>query len=236
MKRFIVVLLVLISGCKPATHSTADLSSPSQETRDAAAKILRATAKPPSKLKWLFFTSHIRKGESETNILALVRSYHLNTKPNFGMGGLVDNWVYRLDDYWCLSCDFNDTDKSLMRWKLLPRWRAVAVWPSTNFTGIWINYYANGQRFTEGTYTNGIRSGKFTTFEPDGLKSSVWDYNHGKANGLYTQYFPSGQIQYQVQYSNSVSIGIGVWYNKDDSTNHITDYSKPRTNAVTSVK
>jgi hypothetical protein len=55
MKRLFPVLLVLILGCKPAANPVSDLASPSQETRDAAAIVLRATAKPPPKIKWFFF-------------------------------------------------------------------------------------------------------------------------------------------------------------------------------------
>ncbi|HXR48185.1 MAG TPA: hypothetical protein VN784_12175 [Candidatus Limnocylindrales bacterium] len=230
MKRFFAVLLILISGCKPATAPTADLASPSQATRDATAKILRATAKPPSKLKWFFFTCHIRNGEDETNILALLRSYKLSAQPETGFGGIGEYREYRLDDYWLLGCEFNNNDihaRPLTGWKLVSRWRDYFMLPATNFSGVWITYYANGQKSSEANYTNGSRSGEFTSFYPNGSKSQVWHYENWKANGLYTQYFPSGQIQYQVQYSNNVRVGFGVWYNKDGSTNHVTDYSKP---------
>jgi hypothetical protein len=226
MKWFFVILFVLIAGCKPATRPTADLASPSQETRDAAAEVLRATAKPPHKIKWFFFTCHIRKGENQTNILALLRSYHLNTQPEGGFGGLVNYYVYRLDDYWLLDCAFDSNDNSLMRWKIIPGWRDYFTLPPTNFSGIWITYYANGQKSSQGNFKDGSRSGEVITFYPEGSKSSVWHYNRGLPQGLYTSYFPSGQMQYQVQYSNNVRVGTGVWYNQDGSTNHVTDYLK----------
>jgi len=100
MKRFFAILLVVISGCKPAPSPSADLASPSQEVRDAAAKMLRVTAKPPSKLKWFFFTRHVYKGERETDVLALLRSHHLNTQIEGGLGGGGINYEeFRLDDY-----------------------------------------------------------------------------------------------------------------------------------------
>jgi len=226
VKRFFPVLLILILGCKPSANLTSDLASPSQETRDAAAKILRATAKPPSKIKWVLLTAKIRTGENRTNILELLRPY--NVTPQFGVGSLAYSEYYQLDDYWILACEYGADDNSLIQWKLSSRWRPVLVWPSTNFSGVWINYFANGQKCTEGDYKDGIRSGEFTTFKPNGSKNSVWHYDRGRAEGLYTQYFPSGQIQYQVQYSNSVHVGIGVWYNEDGTTNHVIKYSNPR--------
>jgi hypothetical protein len=217
----------MILGCKPAASPTADLTSPSQETRDAVAKILRVTAKPPSKIKWFFFTYHIKTGENETNILSLLHSYNLSTQPEAGMGGLTDYAEYRLDDYWLLGCLYDDNDKSLMRWKLISRWCNVFFLPPTNFSGVWITYYANGQKSSESNYKDGNRSGEFISFYPDGSKSSVRHYNHGMNDGLYTQFFPSGETQYQVQYSNNVRGEIGIWYNKDGTTNHVTKYPKP---------
>ena len=230
MKLLFPALLVLCLGCKPSNSPTADLASPSQETRDAAAKTLRATAKPPPRIKWFFFTSHIKTGETESNILELLRSSNLSTNIVGGMGGLVDYYEYRLDDYWLLGCVFNNNDykrKILEDWKLIPRWRDVWVRPPTNFTGIWITYFANGQTNSEANYKDGFRSGKESYFYPDGSISSVWHYDHDKRNGSWKQYFSSGRIQDQVQYSNNVRIGIRVRYNEDGTTNFIKNYSKP---------
>ena len=239
MKRFIALLLVVISGCKPAPSPSADMASPSKEVRDAAARMLRANAKPPSKSKWFLLTHRIHNGETKTNVLALLRSYNLSTTPEFGEGDWNEFWTYRLDDYWLLQCEFDGGkklggEKLLAKWQLLPRWRSYWVPPPTNLTGVWNNYYANGQTFTEDHYQKGKRSGEFTTFEPDGWKHSVYHYDHDILNGSVTIYYPSGQIQFQGQYSNSLHVGISVRYNEDGSTNKITDLSKPRTNAVIS--
>jgi hypothetical protein len=67
MKQYFAVLLILIAGCKRASLPTADLSSPSQETRDVAAKILQTKAKAPSKMRWFFFSYHIKTGESQAS-------------------------------------------------------------------------------------------------------------------------------------------------------------------------
>jgi len=227
---FAIVLAVLLSLFLYQIYKpnlpTSDLASLSQETRDAAAKILRATAKPPSKIKWILRTAFIRKGENETNILALLRYYNSSTGPVGGMGGLVVCYDYQLDDYWVLECVFNDTDKCLLRWKLFPSWRVVAVWPSTNFSGVWINYFANGQKFTECNYTNGSRFGEQITFYPNGSKSSVTQFDNG-VEKRFTGFFPSGRIQSQGQYSNGTTVGTWIQYNEDGSTNHIEVNSKP---------
>jgi hypothetical protein len=245
MKRlFAASFVVLFAGlclyllCKPAPLPTSDLASPSQDVRDAAAKVLRANAKPPRKIKWIFFTYHIKAGETETNILELLRSYKLSTQREAGMGGLSDYWEYRLDDYWLLGCEFNNNDytrKILERWKLIPRWRDYYILPPTNFNGIWVTYYANGQKSSEANYINGYRSGEFMNFSPSGSTNSVWHYDHGKANGLWTQYFPSGRIEIQCLYSNQLRVGDMVWYYEDGAKRSILHYDNGRKNGLWTV-
>ena len=113
----------------------------------------------------------------------------------------------------------------LKRWKLIPACRAVAVWPSTNFTGKWVNYYANGQKFTEGQYKDGLRVGEFVTYYPDGLKNAVYHYKAGEEEGMRTVYYPSGRIQIQCLRSNHATIGTEVLYNEDGTTNRLIDHS-----------
>ena len=236
----VVLLLIpcLYLICRPAALPTSDLASPSQEVRDAAAKILRAHAKPTWKIKWWLLTSHIKIGETETNILELLHSYKLKPEPGIVMGGLGEYAEYQLDYYWTLGCEYNNNDYKrliLEKWKLIPGWSAVGIWPTTNFSGVWITYYANGQKFYEGNFTNGLRHGEHTTFTSDGSKSSVWHYDHDKANGLWTQYFPSGKVQIQCEYSNYARIGDRVWYYEDGSKQSTEYYENGKLNGLLTV-
>jgi hypothetical protein len=237
MKRFLtafaIVLAILLSVFvyviyKPDNLPISDLISPSQEVRAAAAKYLRANARPPSKIKWVLRTAFIRTGQNKTDIDAYFSRYHISPEPDGGFHSLGPDIIdYPLDYYWTFKCAYDENDHSLVQFKFIPEWCAFGDRPSTNFSGIWITYYANGQKFSEGNFINGLPVGEHTTFASDGSKSSVWHYENWIANGLHTQYFLSGQIQYQVQYSNNVKVGNGIWYNKDGSTNHISNYSKP---------
>jgi MORN repeat variant len=236
----VLLALFLYVICKPDNFPTSGLASSSQEKRDAAAKILRETAKPTSKIKWVLRTAFIRTGESKTNIIELLRSYSVSIESRFGMGGLGSySEYYQLDDYWELACEYQENDEvgpsltdSIIKWKLVSGWRAYNVWPSTNFSGSWINYYANGQKFTEGNYTNGMRFGEHISYEPDGSKSSVWNYDHEKANGLWTQYFPSGRIEIQCQYSNNARVGDMVWYYENGSKKFTEHYDDGKRNGL----
>jgi len=222
MKRFFAVLLVLISGCKPAPSPSADLASSSQEVRDAAAKVLRATAKPPSKLKWILLTARIRAGKNKADIEELLRPYNVTIMHGSRIASGPYYEDYQLDDYWILECRYQDIPNSLMERKLGSGWRPYPVWPSTNFTGVWINYYANGQKFTEGYCTNGIRDGDFITYSANGSKETAIKYDHGEERSR-TVYYLSGRINQQIQRRGSPFSSYVVDYNENGSTNYISD-------------
>jgi antitoxin component YwqK of YwqJK toxin-antitoxin module len=234
MKRPLIILIIVSLGfclyliCRPAKLPTADLNSPSQEIRDAAAKVLRAKAKPTWKIKWLFFTRHLKKGETETNVLDLLQSYHLKPEPGKIFGGLGEYAVYGLDNYWSLGCEYNNNDYkrlTLDGWKLRAGWRSFYVAPPTNFSGVWVNYYASGQKANEEHYKDGQRSGELVCFESDGSIRATQYYDDGKRHGLWTQYFPSlHKIEMQRQYSNNLQIADEIWYYTNGSIRTITHY------------
>ncbi|MEI8289643.1 MAG: toxin-antitoxin system YwqK family antitoxin [Verrucomicrobiota bacterium] len=220
MKRFRNILTIIVSFglflyllCKPAALPTTDLASPSQEVRDAAAKILRSKAKQSMKVKWFFLVHRIKAGQTPDELLKFVRAYNpdAESEPSGGLqGGFRGSYyAYHLDGYWALECHFSEQG-NLDEWKLTPRWRYYFVRPATNFTGAWINYYANGQKFTVDFFHNGQRHRECLTYFPDSMKSSVENYDDGKANGMMTRYFPSGQIQSQTLYSNHAKVGEAV--------------------------
>ena len=219
MKKLTAILLIISLGFgmflffKPATLPTADLASPSQEVRDAAAKELRAKAKPTSKIKWSLFSVRLKLCKTKNDVLELLKTYGVSTTPVGGWGSISEYMDYQLDDYWILSCEFDTNPNQLFyKSKLSPRWRCFFVCPATNYTGAWINYYANGQKFSEDFFQNGQPHGECTTYFPEGKKSSVWHYDDGKVNGMRTDYFLSGQIHVQCLYSNQMRIGDEVWF------------------------
>jgi antitoxin component YwqK of YwqJK toxin-antitoxin module len=142
----------------------------------------------------------------------------------------TQHFEYRLDDYWCLDCEFTNNNNSLMRWELSPNWQAISIQPSTNFNGTWVNYYANGQKYSEGNFINGIRSGEFTYLHSDGSKERIVNYNLGKYDGPWTLFSALGRTVIAGQFSNQVRVGIWTYYNADGSTNSVVDNSQKKTN------
>jgi hypothetical protein len=220
----ILAALVVICGCDLVASPIDDLASPLQETRDAAAKILQATYTPPPRTNWDSFIASIKVGDSKTNILAMLRQH--NFKPEGGGGsGTFECESFRLDDLWML--ELSSERDLIVSCKLREQMRHVWVVPSPKFTGVWIVYFANGQKSHEINYADGSYFGEFVAFNPDGSKCYVQHLDHQIAEGADIGYFPSGRIKYQGFYRTNTQVGTWIWYNEDGTTNSIKDYSKP---------
>jgi hypothetical protein len=115
-RAFLTIALVSVS-IEVLASPRDDLASPSQATRDAAAKILLTTYTPPSRTNWDSLVAAVTVGMSQSNVLETVRRFVPDAKVEMGDGG--GGWwfeSYRLDDLWCLRFDFQhgtNTEKVL---------------------------------------------------------------------------------------------------------------------------
>lgn len=214
----ISALLFLCSASILQASSVEDLSSPSQETRDAAAKILRATYTPPPRTNWDLVVSTFKIGSSKTNILAQLHSLNLHAGGGVGSGN-TETETYPLDDYWTLKCSFTNTTagSGLARVSLVGRPNNIWVEPPANFTGAWKTYWANGQPSHELHYKDGQLEGLLTTFFTDGSKSVISPQHNGVPDGVEEGYHPSGRIAYKGTYKAGKQVGHWIWYKADGS-------------------
>src|SRR5258708_3677243 len=97
-ERLVLGLLVAFAAGFGLTSPTDDLASPSQETRDATAKVLRGTWAPPARTNWEPLLSAIKVGMHETNVLELLRPLTGLTNASGVGSGSVESTIYRLDD------------------------------------------------------------------------------------------------------------------------------------------
>ena len=157
-ERLLLGLVTLFAVNLGFSSPADDLASPSQETRDAAAKILRRTWEPPARTNWEALLSAIKIGMHETNVLELLRPLADLTNASGVGSGTVEARIYRLDDLHLIEYSYHISDHIVFARRLLQRLREVSPpGPSTNFTGIWVNYYASGQACCRIRYTNGVR-------------------------------------------------------------------------------
>lgn len=223
--RFLVAILICCWSDSLTGSPASDLSSPSQELRDTAAKILRDSFVAPSRTNWESVVNAISNGMTKATVVKLLSPYKVTAQRGIGSGGSYSE-SYRLDDGWVLLCWFRNQGDVLFERTLSPSLRYVWVAPSTNFTGTWVTYYVNGQKSHEIQHDDGKYHGEFIAYNPDGSKCYVQHFDHHVAEGADTGYYASGRIKYQGVYQTGKQVGTWVWYNEDGSTNSTKEYTK----------
>ena len=134
--------------------ATADLASPSQEVRDAAAKRIRASFAPPPRATWEPLLASIEEGDSRASVMERLRPYDVTPGPG-GSGGGGRTESYQLDALWVLECGFVEADDTVIDCDLVTQTRWVWVEPPKGFTGVWTTYYEDGEVFQEAHYQDG---------------------------------------------------------------------------------
>ena len=81
-----------------------------------------------------------------------------------------------------------------------------------NYTGHWIDFYDNGQKFLEIDYINSQPKGPCFKWYSDGKKFSVCNYENGKLSGEYISYYMDGQIQSMGKYTHGVKTGSWTYW------------------------
>src|SRR2546421_520425 len=102
MSQAIAFSLTLFCASMLVASPASDLSSPSPEIRAAAARILRATYKPPPETNWDWLLPELKVGDKMTNVHAILKAHGFG---RFGEGGsqtIVTEC--RLDEAWELYC------------------------------------------------------------------------------------------------------------------------------------
>ena len=205
-----------------------DLSSPSQERRDAAAKILRETYSPPPSTNWNALVSALKLGTKQSTIEAQLRSSNFIMSGGTSFGA-ADVRRYRLDDLWLLDCVFTNTmsgltNRNLSQVELTAQLREIWIEPPTNFTGIWRTYWVNGQHSKEFAYKDGRWHGELVSFSRAGAKSVVSHAANGLVDGEETGFHPSGRIAYKGQYKAGHQVGVWIWYKEDGTVESQRNY------------
>lgn len=214
--------LLIVVGClfvaRVGAAPLEDLRSPTQQVRDAAAALLRATFVPPPRSRWEHVVAAINPGDSSDTIVQLLQPYRV-TREMGSSSGQSFGESYRLDDLWQLRCSFRrlESGDALLGHELIESMRYVWIEPPAAFTGVWSTYFVNGQRSHEIQYRNGQYFGTFTSFYANGSKAVVQHYGAEGADGEDTGYFPSGALSYKARYSKGKPTGTWVWYNEDGS-------------------
>jgi antitoxin component YwqK of YwqJK toxin-antitoxin module len=100
--------------------------------------------------------------------------------------------------------------------------------------GLWISYYANGNKMSEGRYALGKKEGVWIQYWQNGNKKSEGTFKNGVFTGLYTSYYENGKRRYQGYYNEYQGVSADGWkdgpwycYDEDGETvNRIITYKR----------
>jgi len=98
-------------------------------------------------------------------------------------------------------------------------WTGTSTPPSATPTGkdqrhgVWIAWYRNGNKKTQGKYDHDVPTGKFTWWFENGQKQAEGEYGAGLESGTWTTWHPNGLRESQVTYVNGKR--IGTWMRWD---------------------
>ncbi len=89
-----------------------------------------------------------------------------------------------------------------------------------------IKYYENGQKETEGCYTEKLeRQGKWTAWFESGKIWSECEYKNGLKEGKSSVYYENGQKRYEGNYQNDTTIGLWKFWNESGTLLKEMNYS-----------
>lgn len=84
--------------------------------------------------------------------------------------------------------------------------------------GQFVEYYKNGQKFAEGRYDNGARTGEWTFWYENEMKCKTVQYRDGVPHGAWTIHRPDGTRSATRQYVGGEPHGAWTRYAKDGET------------------
>jgi hypothetical protein len=186
---------------------------------------LRSSHATPARTNWDAVVNSLTNGMARPDVRKVLAPFRATSVMGNGFGDSHSE-TYRLDDAWILECWFRNQAEGLTGRKLSPSLRNVWCAPPSNFTGLWIKYFVNGQKSHEIHFDAGKYDGEFIAYNPDGSRCYVQHYDHHVAEGADTGYFASGRTNYQGVYRAGRQVGTWVWYNEDGSVKSTQDFSK----------
>jgi len=80
-------------------------------------------------------------------------------------------------------------------------------------TGLWLEFYANGNKKSIVSYKNGLKNGIFIKYHENGVVEIKKYYKKDKLHGIAKYYMPDGSIMSRHRFSHGESVGKSVLSN-----------------------
>lgn len=82
----------------------------------------------------------------------------------------------------------------------------------------WEEFYVDGSKRAEGSYTDGLKTGSWNYYHPNGKLEQTGKYNNkGTPEGLWTWYYPSGSLLREENFLHGLPDGLFTEYYEDGS-------------------
>ena len=209
-----------------ASRRVAALSDASNEVRAAAAASLRQllAANPSAKTNdhgqehWERQAAKVKPGMKHAEVVTLLPPYDKTLSQErllWSGAGTGDSHigVWRLDHYWFVTVQYRNPDTVIEQPSLHNIAMHIWVKPPDTFTGAWVTWHVNGQKWREVEYKEGKYRGCLTVYHDNGQKSYEQHYVNGVCSGAHTGWNRSGRKSYEGQYAEGKREGTWThWY------------------------
>lgn len=91
--------------------------------------------------------------------------------------------------------------------------------------GKYISYDFYGNKYLEGQYVNDVKDGKWTWYYKNGKVESIRNFLNGNLNGKCIDYYEDGTIEGNLYYDYGKATGTWVTYYKNGKKSRITEYT-----------
>ncbi|GGA83371.1 hypothetical protein GCM10011511_03040 [Puia dinghuensis] len=103
-----------------------------------------------------------------------------------------------------------DSIKSIPSTNRMPNKDGVLYWQDQPYSGVFINYYLNGNRKAEGRLLKGVIGGMVVDYYPNGQMKTAKEYKAGKPDGPCKEFYPDGSLRGEGRYVEGQE--DGVWH------------------------
>lgn len=84
--------------------------------------------------------------------------------------------------------------------------------------GPYVDFWANGQKQSEGQHKDGFRTGRWTFYDANGVKTGETEFERNNYHGQRVEYFPSGSKKVEQTWVKGKREGVEVAYSEDGKT------------------
>lgn len=88
-------------------------------------------------------------------------------------------------------------------------------------------FFETGQLMRTGTHENGLRTGKWITYNEAGVMVGLAFYNAGKKDGTWIAWDDNGKKRFEMNYKNDEKVGTWIQWDENGALFSSKNFSQP---------